>query len=456
MAKADAKTGQKETAVPSSPGPSAPPHPKRDPDRAAATFWGNMKKIQSADWGTRANIYLYRVEPITDRLRGGDKKYVMCYAEPISEDKIMIDQGSGRYKAILTFKKPASETGDEVDSTYFDILNPKFPPKIPPGEWLDDPRNKKWAWAKQYAEQPTIAAPVPSGMGDMVGALQVFNEIEKAASERAKTNQPPAPAVDPMVTAMGLTEKLLTIRADNPMVTMMNEQLTAMRAELSEQRKSNADLMLKLTERNNAPEPKTDTATMIKGFIEGLKSLRADAAEILPGAGGRSRLGPWMEFFQPALPAVIDMLKPVAVALARNTGQPNPAQPGQPQIQQPPVQQPDDFGSFLDRITSSMIHFLKEYAEPSGEFAAWLHDGFPEAPRAIEFIKTHGGVPALIGYYRTTKYWATLAPMEAEFSKFLTEVIAWKPEPEQPEEPETPVEDGGEKPIIDMESEASA
>ena len=219
----------------------------------------------------------------------------------------------------------------------------------------------------------------------------------------------------------------------------------------------NADKLLeKLAEKNNAPEPKTDTATMIKGFIEGLKSLRADAAEILPGAGGRSRLGPWMEFFQPALPAVIDMLKPVAVALARNTGQPNPAQPGQPQIQQPPVQQPDDFGSFLDRITSSMIHFLKEYAEPSGEFAAWLHDGFPEAPRAIEFIKTHGGVPALIGYYRTTKYWATLAPMEAEFSKFLTEVIAWKPEPEQPEEPETPVEDGGEKPIIDMESEASA
>ena len=158
-----------------------------------------------------------------------------------------------------------------------------------------------------------------------------------------------------------------------------------------------------------------------------------------------------MEFFQPALPAVIDMLKPVAVALARNSGQPNPAQPGQPQIQQPPVQQqPDDFAAFLDRITANMIYFLKEYDEPAPQFAMWLHDGFPEAPRAIEFIQSHGGVPALIGYYRTTKYWATLAPMEPEFTKFLTEVIAWKPS-EEPES-ETPA-DAAEAPVIDLETE---
>ena len=176
-----------------------------------------------------------------------------------------------------------------------------------------------------------------------------------------------------------------------------------------------------------------------------------------------------MEFFQPALPAVIDMLKPVAVALARNSGQPNPAQPGQPgqaQIQQPPVQQqPDDFAAFLERITSNMIYFLKEYDEPAPQFAMWLHDGFPEAPRAIEFIQSHGGVPALIGYYRTTKYWATLAPMEAEFTKFLTEVIAWEPselEEAEPAEEHGPpsnkktrfvVSDAGEAPIIDLEAE---
>ena len=425
-----------------------------------ARFFDRVHAIASGDWlnkGGRAVIKVYRQEPMSDRTQIAQGKMIAAYGDgPVEEQQIKENHGSGKYLLYLNYQEPNHKQGTEIDSLSIEILDPQFPPKMFEAEWIDDPKNKRWEWAKPFLMKPPAPPtppPAPSSMGEIVGAFQVFNEIQKTASQGAT---PAAPAADPVVGAMGIVEKILSIKADNPMVSVLEKMLISSQEEARAQRDRVDKLLEKLAEKNNAPEPKTDTATMIKGFIEGLKSLRADAAEILPGAGGRSRLGPWMEFFQPALPAVIDMLKPVAVALARNTGQPNPAQPGQPQIQQPPVQQPDDFGSFLDRITSSMIHFLKEYAEPSGEFAAWLHDGFPEAPRAIEFIKTHGGVPALIGYYRTTKYWATLAPMEAEFSKFLTEVIAWRPEPEQPEEPETPVEDGGEKPIIDMESEASA
>ena len=93
------------------------------------TFVQTMNSVPKGDWGPRANIYLYRVEPVIDRTRSGDSKFVNVYAEPVSEDRVMADYGSGRYKLILNFRKPGAETGDVIDSTYMDILNMKYPPK---------------------------------------------------------------------------------------------------------------------------------------------------------------------------------------------------------------------------------------------------------------------------------------------------------------------------------------
>src|ERR1039458_1891319 len=82
------------------------------------SFYQTMNKVAKADWGPRATIYLYRVEPVIDRTRSGDLKYIMTYAEPINEDRIMADCGSGRYKLILNFRKPGADQGDTVDTTY--------------------------------------------------------------------------------------------------------------------------------------------------------------------------------------------------------------------------------------------------------------------------------------------------------------------------------------------------
>src|ERR1035437_7585278 len=98
------------------------------------TFIQTMNSVPKGDWGPRANIYLYRVEPVIDRTRSGDSKFVNVYAEPVSEDRVMADYGSGRYKLILNFRKPGAETGDVIDSTYMDILNMKYPPKTPLGK----------------------------------------------------------------------------------------------------------------------------------------------------------------------------------------------------------------------------------------------------------------------------------------------------------------------------------
>ena len=120
--------------------------PGFDPEEAAKRFQSQMNSIEEADWGTRAQIYLYRTEPIIDRTRGGDKKYIMCYHEPINEDKVLIEHGSGKYKAMLAFRKQGDGKADELAAWYFSILNPKFPPKIP--------RSNTEPWTPQRQPRP--------------------------------------------------------------------------------------------------------------------------------------------------------------------------------------------------------------------------------------------------------------------------------------------------------------
>jgi hypothetical protein len=460
MAKTETKTPKNDapTAEPSLARP--PKRGKAEPESTEPKFWKSMAKIEAADWGSRANIYLYRVEPITDRLRGGDKKYVMCYGEPISEDRLMIDHGSGRYKAILTFKKPASDTGDEIDKIYLDIFNPKFPPKIPPGEWMDDPRNKKWAWAKQYVDGPAPPQPAQTPLSNVVEIMQATNEMRKTAIEEMRQNQPAQPerAADPMLTAMTFFREVMSAKADNPMVDVMRDELKAVRQDLADQRKRADDLLEKLATKTKEDAAPTNTSSLIKTFFDGFKELREQAAEILPA--GRGRALPWWQ--ETLIPSITRVLEPIATTMAQHamaqTMQPNPPQPGQPpppQVHQSPgaQQQPqgEPFVAFLDRLTTHMLHFIEEYDKPASEFASWFHDGYPEAQRAIDQVTRIGGVPALMQWYRTSRHWPMIAGMEAEFTKFLQDVIAWRPPETEAETP--PAADSSAAPVIDLEPE---
>ena len=77
--------------------PTAPPlKAKRDTVPKQDTFFGRIARVQKDDWGTRAKIKAYRLEPIIDRLRGSENKYITIYHEPITEEKMKIDHGSGR------------------------------------------------------------------------------------------------------------------------------------------------------------------------------------------------------------------------------------------------------------------------------------------------------------------------------------------------------------------------
>ena len=158
------------TPTPTPPTPQA--KSKRDPVPKQATFFERIARVARADWGTRAKIKVYRLEPIIDRLRGSENKYITIYAEPITEEKLKIDQGSGRYRLYFNYKEPAG-LDKEVDSIELDVMDMNFPPKVPAGEWVDDARNKKWAWAR-----PAGAPGGPPAQAPLENAYETVLEIQ--------------------------------------------------------------------------------------------------------------------------------------------------------------------------------------------------------------------------------------------------------------------------------------
>ena len=141
-----------------------------------------------------SQYWIYRLEPITDLVATGRDKYVGIFQEPCDEDRIMKhpDCGSGVY--MLMFKT-RNEQGQMVLTEKLDRLdieNQHYPPCIPPGAWLEDRRNARWAWAKTIYDarakeaEKKNAPPTPAqGLTVQDITATVENAIEKKLSQQA-------------------------------------------------------------------------------------------------------------------------------------------------------------------------------------------------------------------------------------------------------------------------------
>jgi hypothetical protein len=162
-------------------------------DDAGESFWNMISPITPEEWRQGYSLYLYRCEPITDKRISGKEIFVKKYFEAVDPQKIMEEEGSGKYLAILNLMDPATRKGKAVYSHYFEISNLKYPPQVPLGEWVDDPRNKKWAWAKPLLEaeqkRRVLEAQGQPGMQGMDQATQMF----QAAVSAVKTLRPDKP-----------------------------------------------------------------------------------------------------------------------------------------------------------------------------------------------------------------------------------------------------------------------
>lgn len=456
--------------------PKAPVKAKTNVPPRSMTFFQRLQSIPFEDWGARAKVKVYRLAPLIDRLRGSENKFIRIYEEALTEDRLKQDSGSGRYRLYLNYKGAGEQGEKELDVIEIDILDPKFPPNIPPGEWMDDPRNSAWAWAKpapnagpnyQIQQPVPAAAPVDAVLQGMRVATEMRKELrEEMAPPAAIPPATPPTAVDPWSAA----EKILNMRSDNPMVTFVTAQLTAMQDTMRQAADREAALQKELRDMliARAQQPTQQQ----KGLLEQITELAGVADKLAPLAGlfgftrpnpatvgepvvMKSRMSGTMEFLSDLVPKIID--SPIMNAIAQKITQapqaPNPTinvtpQPTNGTAGQQPQQQPNPqaelFRFVNQHITPPLIEFLR--VENSGtEFAQWVYTGFPlerlEALQQIthEMMPGQKGAPVIIQLYKHAHnglMWKEfLGEREAQFTKFVEEFCAWRPPSDEDEAP---------------------
>jgi hypothetical protein len=452
--------------------PPAPPKVEVPaPKPKHPNFFQRVAAVPKADWGTRAFIYVYCLEPICDLRRGGENKYLVRLSEPLADEQsLMVDYGSGKYRLQFVHRKPAADKSDAVDTIEIEIYNPKYPPKIPQKVWMNDPRNERWA-ALLPKEEP-IQPPTP--LGSITDAFQTFTAIRKDLREEINPPAPPAPPVAPsnsMSDTLQLVNTIMTMKADNPMGEMYKDEMRALRDEMKAERDENRKLQAELRQTANVKtgfnlEEFIDKSDTWMPKLKGLLNLGGD--KLTEIAHGRPRQW-WQELLLDIAPPLISNLAPTipmmigaftapAIRPAANgmNGQQQPQAPaalpaGQPAQTNPMQALQMKVGGFLGANIKPVGKFFEDFVsgkltDPSDpesktdgvDFAMWVCDYHGE-----EILKDARalGSAQIMQMFRQSPYWIHMQKNEAKLAEFLDQALQYSPEAEP--EPEGPIDLSG-------------
>lgn len=428
---------------------------QRKPDPKAISFFQRMNGIPHGDWGTRARIRIYRLEPYVDNLRVSDTKYIKVFLAPITEEDIKRDLacGSGRYRLYLNYKNPA-EQDKELDSVEIEILDQNFPPRIAKGSWVDDPRNEKWSWAKNHFIPDPPSREAPADQGNTI--LHTLEVVDKLRGDRG----------NPIADALGVMDVAEKIAARSvPPPQTENKTLESivqlMIAQMASSDKRSETLFQLLLTRDKADHAATsgsslkEIVSLVKNDVLPLvKELRPGAEEAITNLTRRSKMTGWMEMIQPAIPAFVDFFKPVGVALAQRMMTPPPAVNGMNGAGAPPAvpgalappgnpSQPAaaGFPPILNWIAVPLLGYMRMDADPrelGRDFASWVHDGYGNEERFTQGLAMAraAGSNSVIVAFKGSPWWVdkgvqhdqpSLAEMEPKFQVFVDSFLNWRP-----------------------------
>jgi hypothetical protein len=479
------------------------PHPNAgqiEPD-----FFKLVKAVPKEDWGTRAFIYVYVTEPACDLKQTNNKSYLCRSSAPIELEQLMQDYGSFKGFMTLNRRKPGGETGDLIDRYDFEIYNPKYPPKIPKEAWTKDPRNKRWE-----ALLPP-EAPQPQATGSAAEMLQLFLNMQDQFAERyenkengtsnldqilntaekfAKLSQP-APPTQTQNDLFDTVSKIMNMKADNPMMDVLRDEMRSIREELKEERAENRRLqqeMLKAHMPGTQAEAKT-LLQQVRDLGEFKEAFRTVLGAEAGGSIVKSRMSGTLEFLQSIVPQVIN--SPLANGIGYRLMNPmpppasqlpptvtvQPAPPGQMQAPPAPNSQADMMRFIVETMTPAMLSYLEENGE-GARFAEWVYAGYPDHLLPLQTIKHpqmpgQSGLPVIVSFYRQPQFWqriagpqarkietddagkrtivplppAELSARETAFQKFIEDFCKWSPDQEEPES-------GTESSATDLEKES--
>ena len=443
---------------------AAAPQPRQ---KRTVTGWDRVRAIPKADWGTRAFIYIYCLEPICDLKGGGEKKYLVKLKQPIfDEDAIMIDYGSGKYRLTLTYRKPAADKQDEIDSWEIEIYNPKYPPKIPETVWMNDPRNARWK-ALLPSNEP---APPPTPLGSMAETFKVFSDMRKDVREELK---PPDGAAEPSKPqdALDTAIKILQLQNgnSNPMVALFQTQMQMFQAQAEASRVREGELQKEMREQMRTQQAaKAEPTDRVDDIVKTVEKLQPLIEKFMPKvteAAGQvihGRRPQWWEtLLENAAPTFMEVLKPIGVALAMKMAAGSPPinggyapvgpapvapAPGQPAIAGPipPTSQPPKLIAFLSQppvmaaFTSHFKDYLAEIDKHTPEdermdgsnFAFWIYKAWGEGPLTDARAMGTTGIPNL---FKASPQWPAMQIHEAHLTEFINQALTWAPEALEPQ-----------------------
>jgi hypothetical protein len=132
-------------------------------------FWELLGSFSGDQWQNLI-MYLWRVEPITDRRTGGKPTHIQKYSYFIDIDTVMKEWGSGIYRLDLCQVNPATGGSKRIRQHFFSINNPNYPPNVPLGDWIEESSNSMWKPFKAKmvaveAERAGALAPNPQQSG---------------------------------------------------------------------------------------------------------------------------------------------------------------------------------------------------------------------------------------------------------------------------------------------------
>lgn len=495
VSNSEAKAPENASNTPSTPFDSPPEESKQEaaipkrgkPGRPVKkSFWDHVNEISPEEWeGKRFYIYAYLSEPYGNVKTSGEPGYLRKFYEAIDPETLLLEWGSGKYFLRLKEKRPGEKSDRDVDTLSIEIANPSYPPKLPRKLWESDPRNEKWLAMlpkeqKEQSKAETIE--ILNAMFDMQDRIEERieersggrddspNSVLDAAVRLIELTKPKeaaltAPAIDPWAAA----DRILNMRSDNPMVTILSKELSDLRTELAAERLERSQMQERVWEAKLAAlEAKMQPNSAPKSFVDQMKEFGEAKTQLLSvlGIGGdgataapaaRSRMNPTLEFIRDIVPEVIN--SPIMGAAAQwlmnlNAGGPRPGQPGMqinpasnPGMPPPQNGQPSQQNTLNDLIRfvqETLVGPLLEHLDrkdSGGDFAEMVHSWWRPRLWPLQHMQHpqlpgQEGAPVIIELFKHADVWQSeIAHREAQFRQFVAEFCAWRPETAEAEQP---------------------
>jgi hypothetical protein len=429
-------------------------------------FMEKTSGYSSEDW-ERTIIYVYQWAPSVDLTRNGqDKKYRKIYTRHMSEEDIKRDLGSGTYELKLNQIPPSGRGEKTIDRLVISIMDYDFPPNIPPGPWLDDPKNSDWLWAKPLLEAKYNRKP----LSDTSGGSPTWDQIIRFVREERRPDQQGPRAQDQLMasvitilpsllqqsnSANDPTKVIEALSRAKDMITAPpppaqdNTLITFVMAQLTELQKQNAELIkVMLNQKAEAVKP-ADPLQQVNTMAELIKLVSGIVQPSSPKE-------PWVEVVENLGPQVVTAAEKLATAFAvrsQMNPRPQPPRPPQPQPQQvinvqpepiPQQQQPQQQAQPEQAQPEMDTNQLSMLMNIAAEIAQAMNLCLTGEQYADQFLFKHGQAlydtiisqpkdQVLMVLKTVPQSWQMLQPFEPVLPSFIDSFYAYAELPEEEE-----------------------